>query len=248
MLSSELNRGNHRLAADDGNPYWISFSDIMAGILVIFILAVVFLILQLSQQRDQIEGEIQRLKTTNQLRAVMLEEIREELEARGIRVLISEDKTILRIPEDLLAFETLEYEIPRDRREVVADIGEVILAVITKNERFRHVDTIFIEGHTDSRRADRFMSGLGNWGLSTARAISVWKYWSEELAYGEAMLALRNQRGEPMFSVSGYGDTRRIEIDDSTPETQRANRRIDVRFSMRAPLVEDLEAIQQNAQ
>ena len=247
MPSTTLRR-NHRTPADDGNPYWISFSDIMAGILVIFILAVVFLIVQLSQRQDRVDRAIQEIQSINQLREKMLEEIKEELEKRGIRVLISEDKTVLRIPEDLLAFETLRYRIPEDRKITVALIGEVILAAVTSKERFKHIDTIFIEGHTDSRRAARFMAGLGNWGLSTARAISVWKYWSEELEIGEEIRALRNRRGEPMFSVSGYGDTRRIELDDDTPEKQLANRRIDVRFSMRTPIIEDFEEIQREFQ
>lgn len=242
MPYANLRRG-YRAPADDGNPYWISFSDIMAGILVIFILAVVFLILQLSQRQEKIDRAINEIQSINQIRETMLFEIKEELERRGIRVLISEDKTILRIPEDLLAFETLAYEIPDDKKATVAEIGEVILAAVTKDERFKHVDTIFIEGHTDSRRAARFMSGLGNWGLSTARAISVWKYWSEELPYGTALRALRNKRDEPMFSVSGYGDTRRIEPEDDTADKQRANRRIDVRFSMRTPVIEDFESI-----
>lgn len=244
-MPSTTIRRNHKPPADDGNPYWISFSDIMAGILVIFILAVVFLILQLSERQDQVNRAIREIQSINQLRETMLEEIKRELENRGIRVLISEDKTVLRIPEDLLAFETLEYEIPGDKKETVAEIGEVILAAVTTGERFQHIDTIFIEGHTDSRRAARFMGGLGNWGLSTARAISVWKYWSEELEFGADFRALRNQRHEPMFSVSGYGDTRRIEPDDDTPEKQRANRRIDIRFSMRTPVIEDFEAIRE---
>ena len=236
-------RRGQRAPTDDGNPYWISFSDIMAGILVIFILAVVFLILQLSQRQELVDRAITEIQSINQIRETMLVEIKEELERRGIRVLISEDKTILRLPEDLLAFETLQYEIPEDRKTTVAEIGEVILSAVTRDERFKHIDTIFVEGHTDSRRAARFMSGLGNWGLSTARAISVWKYWSEELPFGSELRALRNPRGEPLFSVSGYGDTRRIEPEDDTAEKQRANRRIDVRFSMRTPVIEDFEAI-----
>jgi len=247
MPSTTLRR-NHRASPDDGNPYWISFSDIMAGILVIFILAVVVLILQLSQRQERVDRAIQEIQSINQLREIILEEIEEELKERGIRVVISEDKTILRIPEDLLAFETLEHEIPVDKKDIVAEIGEVILAAVTKGQRFKHIDTVFIEGHTDSRRADRFMLGLGNWGLSTARAISVWKYWSEELEYGGEFRALRNQRGEPMFSVSGYGDTRRVESEDDTPEKQRANRRIDIRFSMRTPVLDDFEAIREEFQ
>jgi len=217
----------------------------MAGILVIFILAVVFLILQLKQREVKIDQAIVEIQQVNELREEILEEIKRELEKRGIQVIVSEDKTILRIPDDLLAFDTLEYEIPLQSRETVTEIGRYVYQAITREDRFRHIDTIFIEGHTDSRSARRFMEGLGNWGLSTARAISVWKHWSGDPDYGEELSSLKNSREELMFSVSGYADTRRIQPDDDTPDKQRANRRIDVRFSMRKPVFEDYQAIRE---
>jgi hypothetical protein len=54
---------------DEENPYWMSFSDIMSALLVIFILASVILILklmeiekELKQRRVQFEQEIVELK------------------------------------------------------------------------------------------------------------------------------------------------------------------------------------------
>ena len=38
---------------DDENPYWMSFSDIMSVLLIIFILASVVLIVQLMEIREQ---------------------------------------------------------------------------------------------------------------------------------------------------------------------------------------------------
>ena len=35
--------------ADEENPYWISFSDIMSGLLIVFILAALALILELME-------------------------------------------------------------------------------------------------------------------------------------------------------------------------------------------------------
>ncbi len=45
--------------SDESNPYWISFADIMAAILVIFILAVVMLVLQLQQRQKLCDGDFQ---------------------------------------------------------------------------------------------------------------------------------------------------------------------------------------------
>ena len=217
MSDFESRRRPSSISTDE-NPYWISFSDIMAGLLVIFILAAVMLNVELTQRKENVDNAIQEIKMTNGLREVMLEEIVEELSKRGIRVEISEDKKVLRIPEDVLAFETRQYQIPRDRLDIVADIGRVIHDRITTESRFKYIDTIFVEGHTDSRPARGFMQDQGNWGLSTARATSIWRYWSSGLDYSEQISALRNERNEPMFSVSGYAATRPLEPDDDTPE------------------------------
>ena len=230
-------------ASSDENPYWISFSDIMAGLLVIFILASVILILELSERRAKIDEAIQEIQRTNGVRKEILNEIAEELRKQGIQVIISDDMRMLHIPEDVLAFETRQYNIPSDSLDVVASIGRAIHRAVTAGDRQRDIDTIFVEGHTDSRPARGFMQGLGNWGLSTARATSVWKYWSTELEFSADIRALKNANDEPMFSVSGYADTRPLESVDDTPAKQRRNRRIDVRFSMRAPVIRDFELI-----
>ena len=242
MAEDSLQRKSATVS-DESNPYWISFADIMAGLLAIFILAVVLLILQLKEREAQISKAIQEIQQINELRETILEEIKDELETKGIRVVISEDKTVLRIPEDLLAFETRQYVIPFDRREIVDEIGRVLFKYVTKDERTTSINTIFIEGHTDSRPARGFLEGLGNWGLSSARAISVWRYWSESLEFGDKFRSLTNEMGEKMISVSGYADTRRLKWDDDTPEKQRANRRIDIRLSMRNPVLKDYESI-----
>ena len=58
-----LHRGrNSNGYVDDENPYWISFSDIMAGLLVIFILASLVLILELMVTRQLVQDNIDGLK------------------------------------------------------------------------------------------------------------------------------------------------------------------------------------------
>ena len=42
-------------AVDEENPYWMSFSDMMSALLVIFILASVILILQLMEIQQELK-------------------------------------------------------------------------------------------------------------------------------------------------------------------------------------------------
>ncbi|MHA6962501.1 OmpA/MotB family protein [Zobellella denitrificans] len=234
-------RKQHTASVDEDNPYWMSFSDIMSALLVIFILASVVLILQLMEIREelqqrqvQFEEEITELKKAEQVRRTILEEAVEALRKRGINVEVSENHTVLSIPNDLLGFDTGAYEINSAYQPRALEIGQVINAVLTRQNRVDFLDTIFIEGHTDNRPLLGFM-GKGNWGLSTFRAISLWQYWELALDNEERLSRLHNRDGKPLFSVSGYGETRPVVFEQRSEDDFKRNRRIDIRFTIRRP-------------
>lgn len=227
---------------DEENPYWISFSDIMSGLLVIFVLAALALILELTETKMQVNDAIREIAKAEQVRSDILREVEIELKNKNIPVEISDNETVLRIPETLLAFESNEYRIPDSKKvkETVLEIGHVLHVAVLKNDRWKYLDTVFVEGHTDKRRSPR---NMGNWGLSTFRAISVWDYWDKYLPYGEGLKDLINHDNKPLFSVSGYGETRPAQIIQETEEEFQKNRRIDIRFTVRRPSMEEFENV-----
>lgn len=225
---------------DDENPYWISFSDIMAGLLVIFILASLVLILELLETKNQVDQSITNIEEAEKVRRKILREIQEELKERNILVEVTDNESVLRIPKDLLAFETDQSRIPpsKEIRETVYEIGRVVYERIVYEERWQYLDTVFIEGHTDSRRSYR--QG-GNWRLSVDRAISVWKYWLDNLPVEMRLEDLDNHNEEKLFSVSGYAETRPAVKDQATEADYIRNRRIDIRFTVKKPTQEDFK-------
>ncbi|HBO5499485.1 OmpA/MotB family protein [Pseudomonas aeruginosa] len=229
------------VSVDEENPYWMSFSDIMSALLVIFILASVILILQLmeiqkelKERQVQFEQELVELKKAEQVRRTILDEAVEALRERDIKVEVSENHTVLSIPNDLLGFDTGAYDIHAAYQARALEIGKVINEVISREDRVEFLDTIFIEGHTDNRPLQGFM-GKGNWGLSTFRAISLWQFWGSALSPDEQLARLTNKDGKPLFSVSGYGETRPAVVDQRTEDDFKRNRRIDIRFTIRRP-------------
>lgn len=229
------------VSVDEENPYWMSFSDIMSALLVIFILASVILILQLmeiqkelKERQVQFEQELVELKKAEQVRRTILDEAVEALRKRGIKVEVSENHTVLSIPNDLLGFDTGAYDIHAAYQARALEIGKVINEVISREDRVEFLDTIFIEGHTDNRPLQGFM-GKGNWGLSTFRAISLWQFWGSALSPDEQLARLKNKDGKPLFSVSGYGETRPVLVNQQTEDDFKRNRRIDIRFTIRRP-------------
>jgi len=237
----------NNVKVDEENPYWISFSDLMSALLVIFILAAVALIIELTQRTQDIDAGIEELKKAEQARQDILNEVREELAKQNIKVEIADNETVIRIPEETLSFKSGEDQIPENMVTSVKSIGAVLHTAIMKNDRFNYLDTVFVEGHTDSVpiKFGKYWT-KGNWRLSADRAITVWKLWSEELALEPNLNELLNHSEEKLFSVSGYAATRRVELDESTPELRAKNRRIDIRFTVKRPSIEDLEKIKPN--
>ena len=242
MRSLGSNRGASN--GDDDNPYWMSFSDVMAGLLVLFVLASLVLVLELTETKQQVDEAILELSEAENVRAQILRDIKEELRQQGVDVVVSDNETVLRIPEDTLSFEPDRFRIPPDPevKRKLKLVAKVVHDMIVKDRRYEYLDTIFLEGHTDIRRSFR---QYGNWSLSAMRAISVWVYWNEEFDSGERLMELRNHDASPLFSVSGYGETRPItEVQRSEAEF-RLNRRLDLRITVKKPQLQDLELIQE---
>jgi hypothetical protein len=103
------------------------------------------------------------------------------------------------------------------------------------------IDAIFIEGHTDSTQFAQGASGRfrDNWELSAGRARAVF---GVLVPRESSLAALLNPERQPLFSVSGYAETRPVDPNDLS-----LNRRIDLRFVMvppsaaPAPVVADVQ-------
>ncbi len=231
---------------DDSNPYWISFSDLMSGLLVVFILAAVALIIEVTESAQKIESDI---LAAERARHDILFEIRDRLIKHNIEVLVADNETVLRIPEETLSFDSDSFTLPASESAQLSIrlIGQVLYEAITspfdsrsedKRLRFELLDTVFIEGHTDSQPSTRVK---GNWGLSTYRAISLWEFWEDSLMVDPPFSELKNSSDRRLFSVSGYAATRRANEEEITPDDRRENRRIDIRITVKRPRSKEME-------
>lgn len=249
---------------DEENPYWMSFSDIMAGLLAIFMLASMALILEITKQKNDFENKInesiEKIIKAETVRNDILRYIQQTLDSEGIKVEIPDNDSLLRIPEETLTFDKNKHLIPEDPkvRYVLDKIGRILYQAIMYENRWQYLDTIFIEGHTDNKPVKKLENGTwviehrGNWDLSTRRAISVWTYWTQEAKIGEAtvlpMKDIKNHEEKNLFSMSGYADSRLAYVcQEIDPECDKKNRRIDIRITVKKPTEEELKEIREAA-
>jgi flagellar motor protein MotB len=275
-------RGNSQelRTGEEENPFLLSFSDLMASLLAIFILALVVMMIQLYLKQQQLKQDQEKIRVTlielmdslNEIQRTqeaiadalqgigfreknlegMLEGIQKQLKKQGIEVIIAENGTVLRIPERALSFELSKFEIQNQYKRTADLIGLALLTALRQDVNRKLLDTVFVEGHTDSVPNRREM---GNWGLSTYRAISLWLHWTENPGNYAALKSLKSAATstarveKPLISTSGYADTRPSAIGKPSPSYlleesgNPADRRIDIRFTLASSEKKDLSAL-----
>lgn len=267
-----------KYSVSEENPFVLSFSDLMACLLAIFILALIVTMLELQKRKEELLREQEKIKITlvelvdslQEIQTIqsnissaldgvsqrersltaMLDGIQKDLKERGVEVIVAENGSVLRIPEQGLSFALGKYDIPIAFEPNAKAIGEALAHALELESNRRMLDTVFIEGHTDAVQNSREM---GNWGLSAYRAISLWNYWTLKPGELSRMKDLHNLPSNPeqsprrLVSVSGYAETRSThspEIAAVLRPDRPEDRRIDIRFTLTGSEKKNLENLQ----
>lgn len=252
-------RARHTPAPSQSPDFLASVSDLMSGLIFIFIITIAVFTLRLAKATTELtDAEATRKEVVN----AMAEELRKE----GIDVTVDPEQGVLRLTDRAIRFPRGESVPEGAHHRNVGIVANVLLRVLRKHvSRFEppadlsmqagrpphcgsgavaephrgpdqsgaKVNTVLVEGHTDNvpiSSGSRFRDNLD---LSAARGTEVFRMMQDcepELA------GLMNRTGSPVLSVSGYGDTRPIDREHGDAD---ANRRIDLRFLMEPPQAND---------
>jgi chemotaxis protein MotB len=219
--------------------YLASASDLMVGLLFVFIIMVVIL----SQRVDLVTNENEN-KNKDPLESAVLT-IGERMRKAGVPVTIDPSSGVITLPADTL-FPSGIAELNANGVEVLnkarLSLDEILPCYIFSERKNRfacppnpsevEIETIFIEGHTDSKPLHKGI--YTNWHLGLDRARAVY-----EVLTAGSMSSYKNERELDAVGISSYADKRPAKgglFDDSK------NRRVELRFV----LAYKSEDIQQN--
>ena len=243
---------------DNNSDYMISISDIMSGLMFLFIIMLAIFVVDFmnasikhEQKIKQLTSVLNQLGGNNTIRNNILTEIKDKLEHKGIDVDIDIEHGILRLNENSVRFSTGSDTLNKkqlSRLNTVANTLSEILPCYSnkqynycKKENKGKIDSIFIEGHTDNvpitgRLALKFKD---NWVLSAHRAMYIYR----ELILQQPILSqIYNTNNQPIISVSGYGDGRPVPgHKHKKHKADPKNRRIDIRFIMTPPSIKNTQ-------
>lgn len=196
---------------------------------------------KLQQIKDGLEKDNRRLKEGLERNIKNIKKIiyrirddintKTEVLGKKLEVTVDDDVLVIHISADTLGFKSGSHELNTEQRQMIKKVIAESFYDVFNNEEYKKmiddsVDTIFIEGHTDS---DRYSGLRGNWGLSTFRAIEFWENFKPENAGFFENYTNSKKNNQKMFSVSGYGETRAV-APNSDEINKSKNRRIDIKF------------------
>jgi chemotaxis protein MotB len=155
------------LHSEDEESYFVSMTDMVIGLLFVFIIMLMFFAMRFQQASTEKEVVTQKQETligdltdAEATRTSILEDLKALLKKEGIDVIIVKDEGILRLPEELL-FGPSSWEV-RNRAPVKA-LGDALNQILPcytsvadlverpsdcKKTKAR-IEAIFIEGHAD---------------------------------------------------------------------------------------------------
>jgi chemotaxis protein MotB len=258
----------------EGENYFVSMTDMMVGMLFIFIILLMSFALLFRQQTDatkatqtskiehandierrlqelekNITQQIDRVREATLLRQKLLRDIDAQLRRENLMVQVDESNGVLRLTEDTIRFQQNDANLNERARQNVGKIARVLARVLPAyvscaggrpgaacpNQTNASVETVFIEGHTDTTGSDD-----QNWALSAQRAANTYR---ELTAVSRELRQIRNRSNQEILSISGYSSTRPIDPANN-PAAWEKNRRIDIRFVMDTDVTAGLEQIQ----
>ena len=239
---------------EDESSYFMSVSDIMSGLMFIFIIILAIFIVDFMIASKEYQDNIYKLQENQEIRSQMLNDVQSQLAKLNIDVDIDIEHGVLRLNENAIRFTSGLAQLSgeqQSRLKTVAEVLATILPCYGSNAPVNDIcmprtkgklDSVFIEGHTDNvpivgRLAKTFKN---NWELSTARAIYTYK---QITGNQTALIEMLNTNDQPVISVSGYGEGRPVPgHEHEVPTNDPINRHIDIRFIMSPPSITETEA------
>jgi outer membrane protein OmpA-like peptidoglycan-associated protein len=224
-----------------GESYYVSITDLLLGLIFVFLILLTYF-------AAQFQNVTQDLISADAARGELLRRVQADMAERGYVAEIDEAKGSLSIAGEVL-FESGEREPTPEGRDVIKSLANALYlhlpcfssglpidpeANCARN--FHSVETVLIEGHTDSDQISGNSWMRDNLDLSAARAASTFnglladQPLLDQLRSGEQ----RDATSQPIFSIAGYADRRPLS-DQADDASKSRNRRIELRIIMAPP-------------
>ncbi|RDH44697.1 OmpA family protein [Zooshikella ganghwensis] len=229
--------------AAESESHWVAMSDLMAGLLMIFMLIAVLFVVVIEHERNKIRNVAliyQRLKLD--LHTRLYTEFKDDLPRWGAT--LSDDASIRFNNTDSL-FDRGKSELKTEFQMILANFFPRYLKIITDGDFRGAVEEVRIEGHTDSgwdNAFDQDDAYVKNMALSQARTRTTLAYL---LALEHELVQQEKSWLKAHLTANGLSSSKLI-YTESHEENSAQSRRVEFRLrtDAEARIAEIIEGIQ----
>ena len=162
----------------DENPFSLSLGDLMAGLLLIFVLVLAFLMLNLREQEDRLLEIVKAyMKLREELYLDLKKEFEEDLEKW--QAVLDREKISVRFSEPTVLFKPGSCEVQPAFQEILKEFFPRYLRILSGPKYVNNITEIRIEGHTSSEWSEEVgqeQAYILNMELSQCRTRRVLQY------------------------------------------------------------------------
>ncbi len=234
---------------DEEISYWLSYSDMMAALLLIFVLIISFTMLQSKQQYEQKEQELaqqqqiveeqQELVARQQavmeeqqeqldkligIRGDVVESLKEEFEQTNLKIAVDSKTGSITFDAGVL-FDYNRHELKAEGEAFLKEFLPRYFHVLLGSEYKEYIGEVMIEGHTDTQG-----SYISNLELSQKRAFAVAAFCLSDESNVLPTMDIHELR--ELVTANGRSYSNPIYNEDGTVNME-ACRRVEVKFRLK---------------
>lgn len=212
---------------DSESAGWVSISDLMAGLMIIFLfIAIAFIherVPELMSRESQVRNIVVSWQDIESQIARHLKREFSEAERRAWKMQIIEKSLIIRFKSPEVLFSNAEYELSDFYRKILTNFFPRYILVLEQYDSW--IEEVRIEGHTSStwKSATKQEAFINNMELSQKRTMSVLKHSVDSIPYERW-----RKWAEEKVTATGFSSSKLI-TDAAEIEDESASRRVEFR-------------------
>ena len=236
--------------------YWLSYSDMMAALLLIFVLIISFTMLQsqrryeqkqeelkqqqalVQSQQEQLQEQQEQLDKLIGIRTELIEALKKEFDGTDLSVKVDEKTGSIALDSSIL-FDSGQFALKASGEELLQKFLAKYIGVLTDKQFNDYISEIIIEGHTDTQG-----DYLYNLELSQKRALSVATFCLDENK--KVLSTTKITKLRKIVTANGKSFSNPI-LDKDGKEDQNASRRVEFLFRLKDDeMINDISDILNN--
>ena len=230
--------------------YWLSYSDMMAALLLIFVLIISFTMLQsqrryeqkqeelkqqqalVQSQQEQLQEQQEQLDKLIGIRTELIEALKKEFDGTDLSVKVDEKTGSIALDSSIL-FDSGQFALKASGEELLQKFLPKYIGVLTDKQFNDYISEIIIEGHY-----------LYNLELSQKRALSVATFCLDENK--KVLSTAKITKLRKIVTANGKSFSNPI-LDKDGKEDQNASRRVEFLFRLKDDeMINDISDILNN--